>query len=124
MREGRVDGHAASFGSTPEPHERDDSIAQIEEALRIDAEVLEDLSQLTNSPSDAFAAVEDRLPRADLRGLDVLDIRCQSSRSTSEVALNASYPRRRRSTCSSDIACPVSADAGRRSTVPAISARS
>jgi hypothetical protein len=76
MRDGRVNWHAASSGSTPQPHERDDSIAQVDKPLRIDAEVLENIRQLTHSASDAFAPVENRLPRAHLRGLDVFDVWC------------------------------------------------
>jgi hypothetical protein len=76
VREGRVDRHAAYPGSTALPDQGEHAVAEVEEPLRLDAEVLEGPGQLAHGLGDAAAAVEDRLPAADVGRLDVLDVGC------------------------------------------------
>jgi hypothetical protein len=74
MREGRVDRHAASPGPAAHANEREDSIAQAEEPLGLDAEPLERVREFPHGLSDAFPAAKDGLPGAHVGRLDVLDV--------------------------------------------------
>ena len=74
MREALVNRHTASSRPTPQAHEREDPITQIEELFRLDAQPFECISEFPNRLSDARPPAIDGLAGPNVCGLDVLDI--------------------------------------------------
>jgi hypothetical protein len=69
-----IDRHVAAAGATTEPDEGQDLMADIEQFLRLDVEVVEWVGEFLDPANEGFVPVVDALTTTNLIRLDEYDI--------------------------------------------------